>query len=253
MSLLKKIAKGMKILWGRLTEQGLRVTAMWAADHAVRIVTGAPIRSVSQITPQLHVGGQYRRRGWPRLAARGITAVVNLRTEFDDNDAGIAPPHYLYLPTPDDHAPTVEQLRKGATFIAEEIARGGGVYVHCGAGIGRAPATAAAYLVSTGLTPDQAWALIREPCPSSVPSGTRWCRSRALPPTSEPRTGATHLNTLELRCTSYDVAFVKFVVCRRQSRSDPLRSICLAQGVRQYATPTHNSRPNRGLTTPELA
>jgi len=161
MSLLNKITSRLGILWGRLTEQGLRVTALWAADHAVRILTGAPLRGVSQITPQLHVGGQYRGRGWPRLAARGVTAVVNLRAEFDDNAAGIAPSRYLYLPAVDDHAPTLEQLGQAAAFIAEEVAEGGGVYVHCGAGIGRAPLTAAAYLVSTGLTPEQAWALIR--------------------------------------------------------------------------------------------
>ncbi|MBE9506635.1 MAG: dual specificity protein phosphatase family protein, partial [Chloroflexi bacterium] len=47
-------------------------------------------------------------------------------------------------------------------FIAEEVAQGGGIYVHCGAGVGRAATMAAAYLVSTGLTPDQAWARIRE-------------------------------------------------------------------------------------------
>ncbi len=159
--LLKKIHKGLGILWYRFTRQGLRVTALWATDHAVRIVTGAPIRSVSQITPQLHVGGQYRRRGWPRLAARGITAVVNMRVEFDDARAGIAPPRYLHLPTTDDEPPTLEQLLKGIAFIAEEITRGGAVYVHCGAGVGRAATMAAAYLVSTGLTPDEAWARIR--------------------------------------------------------------------------------------------
>ncbi len=158
---LEKGRLGLSILWGRLTQQGLRVTALWAADHGVRIVSGAPLRSVSQITPQLHVGGQYRRRGWRRLSSRGVTAVVNLRIEFDDNDAGIAPPRYLYLPTTDDTPPTLEQLREGARFIAQEIARGGGVYVHCGAGVGRAATMAAAYLVSTGQTPEEAWARIR--------------------------------------------------------------------------------------------
>ena len=162
MGLLSKFIKGIRILWGRLTEHGLRVTTLWAADHAVRIATGAPIQSVSQITPNLHVGGQYRRRGWPRLAARGITAVVNMRIEFDDNNASIAPPRYLYLPTVDDQVPTLAQLQDGVDFIAEEIDRGGGVYIHCGAGIGRAPLMAAAYLVSTGLMPDQAWARIQE-------------------------------------------------------------------------------------------
>jgi protein tyrosine phosphatase (PTP) superfamily phosphohydrolase (DUF442 family) len=158
---MKKLVKNAGILWARFARQGLRVTALWAADHAVRILTGAPIRSVSQITPQLHVGGQYRRRGWPKLAARGITAVVNLRTEFDDAAAGIAPERYLHLPAVDDTPPALEQLRRGADFIAEEIARGGAVYVHCGAGVGRAPTLAAAYLVSTGLTPAEAWARIR--------------------------------------------------------------------------------------------
>ena len=161
MKLAKKLVKNAGILWLRFTKQGLRVSMLWAADHAVRILTGAPIRSVSQITPQLHVGGQYRQRGWPELAKRGITAVVNLRTEFDDAAAGIAPQRYLYLPAVDDTPPTLEQLRQGADFIADEIGRGGGVYIHCGAGVGRAPTMAAAYLVSTGLTPDEAWARIR--------------------------------------------------------------------------------------------
>jgi protein tyrosine phosphatase (PTP) superfamily phosphohydrolase (DUF442 family) len=169
-AMLRKIAEGLGILWYRFTRHGLRVTALWAADHTVRIITGAPIRSVSQITQQLHVGGQYRRRGWPRLASRGVTAVVNMRIEFDDNDAGIAPERYLYLPTVNNETPTLEQLYTGVTFIAEEIAGGGGVYVHCGAGIGRAATMAAAYLVSTGLTPDQAWVRIREVRPFIRPT-----------------------------------------------------------------------------------
>jgi protein tyrosine phosphatase (PTP) superfamily phosphohydrolase (DUF442 family) len=157
--------KGMRILWDRLVEQGGRVTLLWAVDHVVRIVTGAPVRSVSEITPQLHVGGQYRQRGWGRLTARGITAVVNLRIEFDDEAAGIAPRRYLYLPTVDDTPPSLEDLHQGVAFIAEEIGREGGVYVHCGSGVGRAPTMAAAYLVSIGLRPEEAWARIRKKRP----------------------------------------------------------------------------------------
>ncbi|MGD8996739.1 MAG: dual specificity protein phosphatase [Anaerolineae bacterium] len=159
--MLNKALKGLAILWDRLVRQGIRTTALWATDHLVRIVTGAPIQSVSQITPQLHVGGQYRRRGWDYLTSRGVTAVVNMRIEFDDKEAGIAPQHYLYLPTVDDTPPSLEHLRAGVDFIAEEIENGGGVYVHCGSGVGRAPTMAAAYLISTGLAPDKAWATIR--------------------------------------------------------------------------------------------
>jgi dual specificity MAP kinase phosphatase len=91
--------------------------------------------------------------------------VLNLRSEFDDQVAGIAPPRYLYLQTSDDYPPTLEQLDQGIAFISEEIARGGAVYVHCGAGIGRAPAMVAAFLISTGLTADQAWSRIRDTRP----------------------------------------------------------------------------------------
>jgi len=156
-----RLLRGLEILRKRFTEQGFRVTAWWAADHAVRIITGAPLRRVSQITPQLHVGGQYRRRGWSRMAARGITAVVNMRVEFDDRKAGIAPSRYLHLQVVDDEAPTLEQLRSGCAFIAQEVARGGVVYVHCGSGIGRAATMAAAFLLCEGRTEEESWALIR--------------------------------------------------------------------------------------------
>ncbi len=165
--------KGISILWQRLNRQGLGVTAWWAADHVVRIVAGAPIRRVSEITPQLHVGGQYRRRGWPRLEARGISAVVNMRVELDDNDLGIAPPRYLHLPVIDDGAPTLDQLESGADFIAEEIARGGAVYVHCGSGVGRAATMAVAYLIRTGLTADEGWEKIRAVRPFIRPSAVQ--------------------------------------------------------------------------------
>jgi len=153
--------KGLTILWERLTQQGIWVTTLWAADHAVRAATGAPVRRVSQITPRLHIGGQYSRRGWPSLKKRGITAVVNMRIEFDDYEAGIAPGLYLHLPAVDDEPPSLEQLAEGVTFIEQVIAAGGSIYIHCGAGVGRAPTLAAAYLVSTGMTPTQAWEAIR--------------------------------------------------------------------------------------------
>jgi predicted protein tyrosine phosphatase len=163
--MLKKVIKNLRILWQRLLGQGTRVTGLWATDHLVRIVTGAPVERVSRITPTLHVGGQYWRRGWRRLRERGVTAVVNLRIEFDDEAAGIAPERYLYLPTIDDTPPSLEHLRAGVAFMAEQIEQEGSVYVHCGAGVGRAPTMAAAYLVYTGLPPEEAWRKIREARP----------------------------------------------------------------------------------------
>ncbi len=165
-----KFAKGLHILWRRLSQQGLPVSCLWAADYVVRLITGAPIRPVSQITPYLHIGGQYWNRGWPILANREITAVVNMRTTDDRQGHGIPPTNYLHLPTIDDEAPRLDQFQTGARFIQLQVDNGGSVYIHCKSGVGRAAAMAAAYFVSTGLTPDEAWAMIRKSRPFITPS-----------------------------------------------------------------------------------
>jgi hypothetical protein len=91
-----------------------------ALEHAVRIAT-APRAKTSQISPGLVLGGQYRGRGWPRIEAAGVTGVLNLRMEYCDRDAGIAPAAYLRLPTVDDEAPTVDQLKQGIAFIEDQM------------------------------------------------------------------------------------------------------------------------------------
>jgi len=124
----------------------------------------------SQITPQIIVAGQYQKRGWKVLTQRGVTASINMRSEFDDEAAGIAPARHLRLPVEDNTPPTINQLRRGIMFIKEEVERGGKVYIHCAAGVGRAPTMAAAYLVSTGLTSVEAWATIKRVRPFVRPT-----------------------------------------------------------------------------------
>mgnify|MGYP000153255534 CR=1 FL=1 len=166
----------------RFSQQGFRPTILWIADHATRIATGAPIRRLSQISSNLHVGGQYRPCGWPILKARGITGVVNMRDELeaDDSDTGILPSNYLRLPTIDDEAPMLEHLYSGVAFIAEEISRGGSVYIHCRSGVGRSATMAAAYLVSSGLNPDEAWASIQKIRPFIRPTAPQIAQLNAF-------------------------------------------------------------------------
>ncbi|MCI0712361.1 MAG: dual specificity protein phosphatase family protein [Chloroflexi bacterium] len=134
-------------------------------DQVMLAVTGAPVERLSRITPQLYVGGQHNERGWGKLQAMGITAVVNMREEFDDATVGIAPERYLHLPTIDHTAPSMEQLCEGIAFIKDEIENGGKVYIHCASGIGRAPTMACAYFISTGLTMKEARATIKRKRP----------------------------------------------------------------------------------------
>jgi dual specificity MAP kinase phosphatase len=148
-------------LFHQLRKQGLWFTLLEIHDQGIRRITGAPTERFTRVTPQLSVGGQYSRKGWARLVKRGITAAVSMRGEYDDRGEGFLPPRYLHLPTVDNHAPTFDHLRQGIAFIHDELERGGQVYIHCWEGVGRGPTMLAAYLVSTGMKPSEAWAKIR--------------------------------------------------------------------------------------------
>lgn len=168
--LLADLPRILEILIRELRRKGLWVATLYLHDHVVRLATGAPPAIYSRITPHLHVGGQYTASGWERLRERGITAVVNMRDEFDDAEAGVAPERYLFLPTVDDTPPTVAQLCQGVRFIHQEIQAGGEVYVHCMLGVGRSVTMIAAYLVATGMKPSAAWRTIRRRRPFIQPT-----------------------------------------------------------------------------------
>ncbi len=167
------LKKFLRILKFRLTHQGLRVSFWWIVNILTRRLTGHPHRTTSEVSPNLFVGGQYWPRGWRAMQNWGISAVVNLRQELDDRRLGVTPDRYLYLPTPDDYPPSLEQLYRAVAFINQEIASGGKVYVHCGAGVGRAVITATAYLINTGMSADQALATIRKTRPFINPSAVQ--------------------------------------------------------------------------------
>jgi protein tyrosine phosphatase (PTP) superfamily phosphohydrolase (DUF442 family) len=159
------INKGIEVGQRRLSEQGLSTTLLWLYARGLPAVTGIPILKYSQVTPQLFVGPQYKANGLRYLQRNGIHAVVNMRIEHDDAIRGLAPEQYCYLPTIDDDAPSIEDLDSGVVFIDQVINSGGKVYIHCGAGVGRAPTMAAAYLISKGDTLEGALNTIRKARP----------------------------------------------------------------------------------------
>ncbi len=158
----RAIVEFFRILKRRFQTQGLRTTLQWLWHVGMAKLTGRVSLRYSRITPHLYIGPQFGRRGKPAFERAGIDASVSLRAEFDDRARGLALAEYSYLPTEDNTAPTMEHLEEGVTFIRRIIDKGGNVYVHCGSGVGRAPTMAAAYLVSEGLTLDEAIARIQE-------------------------------------------------------------------------------------------
>ena len=90
------------------------------------------------------------------LREQGVTSLVSLT---------LTPPslgfRILHVPIPDMHSPSVSQLRAAVDFIRAAWDEGGGVAVHCGAGMGRTGTVLAAVLVAEGSRADQAIAEVR--------------------------------------------------------------------------------------------
>jgi protein tyrosine phosphatase (PTP) superfamily phosphohydrolase (DUF442 family) len=131
-------------------------------DNIYRLIHGIPTLKRSQITANLFLGSQYSLIGLQKLKALGITGIVNMRMNPIFKDSQYEGFHYMHLPTVDNTPPQLEDLIKGAKFMTEEINNGGKVYVHCREGLGRGPTMAIAYLISTGLTFDDAFALVKK-------------------------------------------------------------------------------------------
>src|SRR5262245_42510991 len=121
--------------------------------------------NVSRIDDLLFVGGQFRPRQWAALRALGIRAVLSLQAERQDRFSGPPPERTLRLLVPDFHPPEIGQLHEAVAFLRATHADRLPVLVHCHAGVGRAPLTAAAYLVSEGLSAHAALERIRQARP----------------------------------------------------------------------------------------
>jgi atypical dual specificity phosphatase len=103
------------------------------------------------------------------LAADGVTLLVNLHQRAHPPATlarhGLAE---LHLPVADFTPPTQAQLRRGVEAIADAVADGRRVAVHCGAGLGRTGTLVACYLVRGGLAAGDAIARVRAARPGSV-------------------------------------------------------------------------------------
>jgi hypothetical protein len=134
---------------------------MWW-DNIYRFFAGIPTLKRSQITANLFLGSQYNLLGLQKLKALGVTAIINMRVHSVYSQAQYEGFHYLHLPTPDNTPPATADLIRGAEFAGKEIKNGGIVYIHCRQGLGRGPTMTIAYLISTGLTYNDAYALVKK-------------------------------------------------------------------------------------------
>ena len=97
------------------------------------------------------------------LAQAGVTHVLNMQQEFDDQPLGLAfGVKVLWNPTDDDFLPKPpELLRLGCEFaLAALNDPGAKVYVHCAAGVHRAPMMTLAILCALDWPIDDAITLV---------------------------------------------------------------------------------------------
>lgn len=88
------------------------------------------------------------------LVKKGIVADISLEKERVDNPTGVD--YFLWLPTEDGHPPTAKQLELGVEVIDFFVEYNIKLYAHCKNGHGRAPTLVAAWLISKGMSVEEA-------------------------------------------------------------------------------------------------
>jgi len=109
---------------------------------------------ITWLTDRIAVGGGiWNAENMAQVARAGITHIIDMQIEFDDTplavDHGI---EVLWNPTDDDfEAKPAELFRRGVDFAERALDGGDGkLFIHCAAGVHRAPMMALALLGTMG-------------------------------------------------------------------------------------------------------
>jgi len=140
--------------WNTQTERKVRVTGR-------RVRAGMDITWLSD---RIAVGGGiWNADNMAAVGRAGITHIIDMQIEFDDTP--LAEPHGIAVcwnPVDDDFEPKApEVFARGVAFALEALEQSGAkVFIHCAAGVHRAPMMALAVLAVMGWTVEDAMDLI---------------------------------------------------------------------------------------------
>lgn len=125
---------------------------------------------VTWVTEQIALGGGiWNANNMGELARAGVTHVLDMQMEFDDTPLGaLHGIRVLWNPTDDDFLPKPAALLERGVEFAEEALNDSGarLYIHCAAGVHRAPMMTLAVLCAMGWELDPAMVMIETRRPS---------------------------------------------------------------------------------------
>jgi len=133
------------------------------------ILRGAFRMDMTWVTGRIAVGGGiWTAENMAAVARSGVTHIIDMQIEFDDTK--LAGPHaieVLWNPIDDDFQPKPPEIfQRGVEFAAEALEQDETkLFIHCAAGVHRAPMMALAVLCSLGWTPAAAQDLIEKERP----------------------------------------------------------------------------------------
>ena len=118
------------------------------------------------VTDRIAVGGGiWNEENMEELVQQGVTHIIDMQIEFDDRPlAEHYPVEVLFNPTDDDFLPKPPELfQAGVDFALEALDQPRNrIYIHCAAGVHRAPMMTLAILRVLGWSLPDAKALIQE-------------------------------------------------------------------------------------------
>ena len=133
------------------------------------LLRGAFRMDMTWVTGRIAVGGGiWRAENMAAVARAGVTHIIDMQIEFDDTP--LAEPFaiaVLWNPIDDDFQPKPpEVFQRGVDFATEALSQDGTkLFIHCAAGVHRAPMMTLAVLCSMGWAPAVAQDLIERERP----------------------------------------------------------------------------------------
>ena len=171
-------ASGWATAASRWSQAAGRMSATFS--HCTRTRTGRPVThppllhgalrmDMTWVTGRVAVGGGiWTADNMAAVAQSGVTHIIDMQIEFDDTR--LAKPHaieVLWNPIDDDFQPKPpEVFQRGVEFAIQALERDETkLFIHCAAGVHRAPMMTLAVLCSLGWTPAAAQDLIERERP----------------------------------------------------------------------------------------